>query len=96
MRVTYYAAAKCWAADPPYEAAVFTPLSELSSGALPTGPSPTHLDAGGAAHGLLRLAHGGKAVSLMNFGASMVLFWACYRLVHNLWAHRWDRYIDIG
>lgn len=82
----FYAAAKCWASGySPYEAAVYYPTLRTEFGSTADGAfayPPTLMLV------VLPMAYfdwptAAKLFSLMNFGASMVLFWACYRLVRE-------------
>jgi hypothetical protein len=82
----FYAAAKCWAGGrSPYEAAVYYPSLRAEFANAPDQAfayPPTLMLV------VLPMAYfdwpaAAMLFSLMNFGAAMVLFWACYRLVRE-------------
>jgi hypothetical protein len=85
----FYAAAKCWAAGKsPYEIAAYDATFYASFN---MHPDPPRLVAYLPTLMLLVLPMApfdwpiaAKLFSLMNFGAAMVLFWACYRIVREL------------
>jgi hypothetical protein len=83
----FYAAAKCWAAGKsPYEPAVYDAAFWASFGSHPDAMFVAYLPT--LMLVVLPMAPfdwpaAAMLFSLMNFGAAMVLFWACYRMVRE-------------
>ena len=83
----FYAAARCWAAGTsPYEPATYEAMFRSIFGSAPDALFVAYLPT------LLPVvlpmaafdwAHAASLFSLMNFGAAMVLYWACWRLVRE-------------